>query len=345
MSESEKAPGSDFPAPKTSKPLIAVTMATSRQGRAVVNHLSENGCFRVRAITRDPSCEEAEKLSKLANVEVFKGNLLDKNSLKKCFKDAYGIFGNTTPTKGWMIFRGSMDKKYELAQGRNLIQAVKEVSKEGALKQFVFSSVCKAKDPLKNVPIPGHFSSKWMIEDFIELNDLKSITTIFRPVSYFENFNTDIPGLQIDETSFPGIIKENKIWQTIAVDDIGLWTSAAFNYPKKFIGKAFNIAGEEMTGSQMVNIFNNLNKRKNTKYFMLPRSIIRLIEHDIAVMANWIECTGYGADISNLKTLASEVGIKMTSLSEWLQENYLKKERLKKDKNLSIAWPKFQPTI
>ncbi len=304
------------------KPIIAVTMATSRQGRAVVQQLSKNGRFHVRALTRSLFSKEALKLSLLPNVETVEANLLDPNSLDKCFANVYGIFGNTTPTKGWKIGRGSIDEEYELIQGKNLISAVKKAKETGSLKHFVFSSICKAKNPLVNIPAPSHFSNKWKIEEFLKTFNLNEISTIIRPVSYFENFNSNLPGVNISQTTFPGLVQKDKVWQTIAVDDIGLWTKAIFTNPKIFIGEEINIAGEELTGEQMAYIWKKLNKYStySIRYRMVPRLIMSLIEHDIALMATWIEKAGYGADLNKLRRLAQKLDISITPLSEWLQK-------------------------
>ena len=307
---------------KNSSPVIAVTMATSRQGSSVVRHLSKNGIFQIRAITRSPFSKRAENLSKLQNVEIVKGDLLEPESLERCFSGVYGIFGNTTPTKGWILGRGSMVRDYEIEQGRNLVDSVKKLADLGTLKHFVFSSVCKPKDPLKSQPAPGHFTSKWSIEEYISNNGLKKMSTILRPVSYFENFDSDLPGVQISQSIFPGVVHKDKVWQTIAVDDVGLWTKAVFENPQKFWGESMNIAGEEMTGQEMAALWQKINGKKSpsVRYSMVPRKLMNFIEHDIALMASWIERAGYGADLKALKVLADELDITMTPLSSWLRE-------------------------
>ena len=307
---------------KSFSPVIAVTMATSRQGSSVVKHLSKSGIFQIRAITRAPFSKRAENLAKLPNVEIVKGDLLQRESLEKCFSGVYGIFGNTTPTKGWMLGRGSMVRDYELEQGRNLVDVVKEIADLGTLKHFVFSSVCKPKDPLKSQPAPGHFTSKWSIEEYILINGLNELSTILRPVSYFENFDSDLPGVQISNSIFPGVVQKDKIWQTIAVDDVGLWTKAIFKNPQKFLGEALNIAGEEMTGKDMAALWQKINGKESpsVRYSMVPRQLMNFIEHDIALMASWIERAGYGADLKALRALADELEITMTPLSCWLRE-------------------------
>ena len=176
----EKGPSVEISSNK--RHVIAVTMATSRQGFGVVKELSKTNKYRIRAITRNTKSSKAKELLSLHNVELVKGDLLDPVSLKEAFYEVDAIFGNTTPTKGWKPFRGSIVRSYELEQGFNLINQVKYAYAKGNLKHFIFSSISKAKDPLKNDPAPGHFSSKWDIEEYIEKKGLNKITTILRPV-------------------------------------------------------------------------------------------------------------------------------------------------------------------
>ena len=68
------------------KPVVAVTMATSRQGIGVVNELCKSNKYQIRAIKRNTRSAKAVKLANLNNVEVLKGDLMDPSSLKKLLK-------------------------------------------------------------------------------------------------------------------------------------------------------------------------------------------------------------------------------------------------------------------
>ena len=302
------------------KPVIAVTMATSRQGTGVVKELSKTNKYKIRAITRNIKSTKALELASLNNVTVVKGDLMDPESLNKAFDGVEAIFGNTTPTKGWKLFRGSIVRSYEIEQGYNLINQVKIAYKKGQLKHFIFSSISKAKDPLKNDPAPGHFTSKWDIEEYIQKKDPKKITTVLRPVSYFENFENKLPGYTISKNIFPGIVGKNHKWQTIAVDDIAKWVIGVLSKPEKYKNQSINIAGEELTGLEMAMTLQRIasSERHQTKYVMIPRAAIKLLEYDIGVMADWIERSGYGADMNKLKMIQKELNIIPTSLKDWL---------------------------
>ncbi len=327
---------------KEIKPIIAVTMATSRQGLGVVKELSNTNKYKIRAITRNIKNPKALELSSLENVELVEGDLMDPKSLNKAFKGVQVIFGNTTPTKGWRIFRGSIVRNYEIEQGLNLINQVKIAYKKGELNHFIFSSICKPKDPLKNEPAPGHFSSKWDIEEYIKLQGISKLTTVLRPVSYFENFENKLPGYSISKSFFPGIVGNKTKWQTIAVGDVGKWVRGVLQKPEKYRGRSINIAGEELTGDQMALTLQKLLSSAEIKsnYIMIPRIIIKLLEYDIGLMADWIERSGYGADMYKLKEIQKELEIKPTTLEDWLKSKLIKDS--KSNKSFTDPWKSFQ---
>ena len=306
------------------KPVIAVTMATSRQGVSVVNELSKTNKYKIRAITRNTKNTKAIELESLRNVEVVKGDLMDPKSLNKAFNGVNMIFGNTTPTTGWKLFRGSIVRSYEIEQGFNLINQVKIAFQKGELHHFIFSSISKPKDPLKNYPAPGHFTSKWDIEEYIKKMDLNELTTVLRPVSYFENFENKLPGLSLSRKILPGIIRKDIKWQTIAVEDIGKWVRGILSKSDNYKNKSINIAGEELTGEEMALKLQKIvtKERIKAKYVMIPRIAIKLLEYDIGVMADWIERSGYGADMNKLKHIQKELNIEPTSLDDWLKSKF-----------------------
>ena len=313
--------GEFFESTLNKKNVIAVTMATSRQGTGVVKELSKTNKYQIRAITRNLKSPKASELAKLKNVELVRADLMDPESLNRAFDGVDVIFGNTTPTKGWKLFRGSIVRSYEMEQGFNLINQVKIAYEKGTLNHFIFSSISKGKDPLKNDLAPGHFTSKWDIEEYIEKLDLKKITTILRPVSYFENFENKLPGYTISKKIFPGIVGKNFKWQTIAVEDIGKWVRGVLSKPEKYKNQSINIAGEELTGLEMAMTLQRIVSAEGiqTNYIKIPRAAIKLLEYDIGVMADWIEKSGYGADMVKLKMIQKELDIVPTSLRDWLK--------------------------
>jgi len=64
---------------------IAVIGATGAQGGGVVNVMKNTPGWKVRAITRNPQSEAAQKLAG-DGIEVVQANLDDESSLKKAFE-------------------------------------------------------------------------------------------------------------------------------------------------------------------------------------------------------------------------------------------------------------------
>ena len=69
-----------------------------------------------------------------------------------------------------------------------------------------------------------------------------------------------------------------------------------------------------------------------TNYLMIPRVAIKFLEYDIGIMADWIESSGYGADMDKLKMIQRELNIVPTSLRDWL------KAKLENEKKNQNSW-------
>ena len=73
-----------------------------------------------------------------------------------------------------------------------------------------------------------------------------------------------------------------------------------------------------------------------TNYLMIPRAAIKLLEYDIGVMADWIESSGYGADMDKLKMIQKELDIVPTSLRDWLKAKLANENKTRN--SLSRQW-------
>jgi nucleoside-diphosphate-sugar epimerase len=105
-----------------------------------VRALLERG-YRVRALTRNPQSERAQKLA-AEGVEVVKGDLGDPASLRPAVA---GVDGVLSVTDFW---EHGHDK--EIAHGKNLADA----AQAAGVKHFVFSSVGGADRAREGRPVP-----------------------------------------------------------------------------------------------------------------------------------------------------------------------------------------------
>ncbi|MBD3241998.1 MAG: NAD(P)H-binding protein [Chitinivibrionales bacterium] len=278
-----------------SKTTILVTGATGRQGGAVARHLLADG-WRVRAFTRHPESEAAKNLQSLG-AEIVHGDLDKPESVRDALEGTYGVFSvqNT--------WEHGVDK--EIEQGTRLA----ELASETGIEHFVYSSVGSAED---HTGIP-HFDSKWQIENHIRSLGLRF--TIVRPVFFMENLLMPDTKRGIDEGTLALGMEPERPMQVIAVDDIGEAVAQIFAEPDRYIGKELELAGDELTGTQMADVLTHTTGH-DVHYYQIPLEQIRSFSEDYAIMVQWFNEHGYHADISRVKQMVPRVH----SLEDWARE-------------------------
>jgi uncharacterized protein YbjT (DUF2867 family) len=271
---------------------ILVVGITGQQGGAVARHLLRDG-WKVRGLSRDLS-KPAVKALQDEGVEMVQGDMEDRASLDAALKGAYGVF---SVQNFWLPGVGA---EGEVRQGKLLADA----AKAAGVKHFVYSSVGGAE---RDTHIP-HFDSKWAIEQHIAALGLPA--TVFRPVAFYENFNWTRP--YILSGTFTGFgLKPGRTNQYITVDDIGGFVALAFADPSAWIGKALEIAGDELTEPEIAATFAKVIGRP-VELGSDPR--ISADEEGRKMLA-WFNEKGYKADIPALRGLYPE----LTSFETWLR--------------------------
>ncbi|MDX2151971.1 MAG: NmrA/HSCARG family protein [Bryobacteraceae bacterium] len=268
--------------------LIFVAGATGQQGGAVADALHRAG-WRVRTITRDPGKPAAQALA-AKGIEVQKGDLEDRPFLESALAGCSGVFAVTTP------FGPGLES--EVRQGYNLA----EVAKKAGVSHFVFASVGAAD---RNTGIP-HFETKWKVEQRIQ--ELALPATILRPVFFMENFlNFSRPDFEKGVLALPA--PADKPMPMVAVEDIGRFAAAAFAAPGDFIGKVFELAGDEPSPAGAAAIIERVAGKPLT-YHALPASVVP--DEDLRLMFEWFYEHGFNVDIAALNRI-----IPMRRFEEW----------------------------
>jgi uncharacterized protein YbjT (DUF2867 family) len=286
------------------KKIILVTGATGKQGGAAARHLLSRG-WHLRILTRDPAKPAAEEFNQLG-VEVFKGDLDDRNSILRAARNTYGIFSVQGLEQG---------PEVEFRQGKTLA----DVAKECDVQHFVYSSVGGAD---RNTGIP-YFESKWQIEQHI--NVLQLPATVLRPVWFMDNFLMPMMRSSILDGTLSLPLKPNKSLQMIAVDNIGGFAALAFEKPEQFIGKAFEIAGDELTMPQVVQKIGRVIER-DVKYVEMPMEQMKSFNPGWATMFQWFNDFGYNADISKLRSMLPDLMNFETWVHKFGWEHFVKQE-------------------
>ncbi|QQS30153.1 MAG: NmrA/HSCARG family protein [Sphingobacteriales bacterium] len=263
--------------------IILVTGATGKQGGAAVRHLLTSG-VKVRALTRKPDSPRAEALRK-QGVEVIKGNLNDMNSLEQAVKGVYGIFA---VTNFWEFGTG----KKEILQNKNLT----DLAKKHGVQHYVFASIARCDDN----PNLAHFMTKYECEKYIASSGLPY--TFLRAVYFMDNLNPSDQGAAFHWEILPSTLGDKTTLQMISTEDIGWFAANAFLYPEQYLNKTIDIAGDEVTYSQLYaaykKVFNAEPKRSAFWKF-----IMMIMMPEVKKMFIWYRNPVFKADIKQLRTM------------------------------------------
>ena len=261
--------------------IIAVTGATGQQGGKVAHRLLSQG-WKVRALARDVTKSAAQDLA-AAGAELVAGDMDNRAELDAAFLGVYGVFSVQNfwlPTVGY---------DGEIRQGK----AVADAAKAAGVKHLVYSSVGAAQRGMGQ----KHFESKWIIEQYIQSLDIPY--TILRPVAFMENYNWT--RAYILNGTFQGFgLRPDKSLQIIATDDIGVFAELALAHPAHYLGKTIELAGDELTETQIAEVFTKVIGRPVKVAESQNTNGEAPTEEQIA-MFNFFNGVGYDADISALR--------------------------------------------
>lgn len=280
---------------------ILVAGATGRQGGAVVRHLLKKN-LTVKALSRTPDSISAQVLAS-KGVTVVKGDMSDPQSLLNAMMDCDGVFS----IQNYFEYGGEKEIQY----GKNMADA----AKKSGISHFVFNSLSGANS---NSGIP-HFETKNVIEQHIKSINLPA--TIFRPVTFMENFYIPQVFKGILSGKLYDSIKAGKKHQLIAVDDIGAYVADAFANPEKYLGKTIELAGDNLTNEEVASTMAEVLGRK-VKFRRLPLIMVRLfMDKELFLMFKWFNEKGF--ELNMEETQRDFPNVRVTTLKEWLMnENW-----------------------
>lgn len=274
---------------------VLVTGATGKQGGEVARRLLEKG-HKVRAFTRKPDSPAARSLARLG-AEVVAGSLEDRASVDKALRGADAVFSMSTP------FEAGMEA--ETRQGVTVADAAKTAG-----VHLVYTSVASANQQTK---IP-HFDSKYEVEKHIARIGAKA--TILAPVYFMENafaFGREQLKSGVYATALP---PARKLAQ-IAVADIGAVAATVLENRDRFIGKRYDLEGDDVSGNDAVEILSRVTGRKFS-YFQVPMESIRNMSEDMAIMYEWFDRVGYTLDHAAIER--DFPGVAWHSFERWAKE-------------------------
>lgn len=230
-----------------SKPLIVVAGATSKQGRSVTATLLESGEFRVRALTRNTSSPQAQRLAS-AGAELFTVPLEPghQHEFAQAFRSAEGAFIMTPPV--------SPPSTDEFTLGVELADA----AAEAGVSHIVFSAlenVHKRSDGTKFAP---HFTDKARVADHIRTLPVAH-TFVMLSFFYTNALEFYVPRIDGDTVLMPFYLPEN--FRTPFVDPLtatGPAVREVLSNPDIYNGLSLPIVGDIVSPAEMVAAFSRV---------------------------------------------------------------------------------------
>ena len=251
---------------------VVVTGSTGKQGGAVARGLLARGHM-VRAVTREPNSSQAKSLAN-AGATLVAASLEDTTAITKALEGATSLFAMTIPSGG---------ADAETRQGFAAAEAAK-----AAGVHLVFTSVGSAN---RETGIP-HFDSKYEVEKHIAKLGVRA--TILAPVYFMENLY--FAKEQLAKGVYPAALPPERTLAQIAVADIGAVAVRVLEDAGRFTGKRFDLAGDALTGNDIVAILSRVAGRPFA-YHQVPLDVVRQrMGEDGARMYEWLDRVGYTAD-------------------------------------------------
>lgn len=258
---------------------ILVTGATGTQGGAVARELLKRG-YSVRGLTRNPDSERARAMADMG-AEMIKGDFDDAESLAAAMDGAYGVFAVTNFWEHGYVT--------EIAHGEQLIDA----AKAAGVEHFVFTSVSGA-DTYTGIP---HFDSKGEIEVYLRESGINY--SIVRPVEFMDNIS--FYHKQIMSGTYYDPRDAGKSHQWIAASDIGFFVGEAFDNPDEWIGKALDIAGDELTIAEYVDVLSVTLGLAVHHQQVSWDAYEKDAGEEMTTMVRWFNDEGYSVDVEALR--------------------------------------------
>ncbi|WP_284739952.1 NmrA/HSCARG family protein [Amycolatopsis sp. RTGN1] len=268
---------------------IAVFGGTGKQGGAVIDALLSRGA-QVRALVRNPGSDRAQALA-ARGVELARVEIGDAASLSAALEGVDAFFFMTTPES-----TSAADIAAETPQG----VALADAAVAAAVPHVVYSSVGGAE---RDSGVP-HFETKRRVEEHLEKSGLR--VTVVRPVAFMDNFAGMGPSVENGEVVLRWPLPDGVPLQLIAVRDIGQISAAFLLETAKAAGGTIEIAGDELTGSQIAAAF-GAHAGLPARYEALPLQVLG-DDEDAQAMFRWFaETPAYQADFEAAKTIEPSV--------------------------------------
>ena len=275
---------------------IAVTGASGNQGAAVARRMLAEG-WRVRALTRDPAKPAAQALA-AQGAEIVPGDMDRPDELAAAFQGADAVFSiqnDRLPNVGTegMVRQG---------------HAVLDAAKAAGVRHFIFSSV-------SGVDRGGgqkRFEVKYQVEQYVQASGVPY--TVLRLVSFMDNLKRSRPAILSGTLPSTGL-RPDKTLLMLALADLGGFTALVLNRPQDYLGRTVELAGDELTETQMAQTLTRVIGRP--VQLVAPPASGQPVNEEQLAFNRFLNGVGYTADIPALRRAYPE----LLTLERYLRQN------------------------
>lgn len=236
---------------ETSKPMIVVAGATSKQGRSVTTSLLGSGRFRVRALTRDAGSPQARILAgmgaEIAEIPLALGH---ERQLVRAFRSAEGAFLMTPPV--------APPSALEFAIGCRLADA----AAEAGVGHVVFSTLENVDERSSGDKWAPHFTDKARIADHIRGLGIPH-TFVMLSFFYTNALEYYVPRIEGETVLMPFYLPEDV--RAPFVDPLtatGPAVLEVFSDTEAYVGETLPVVGDLISPAEMVEAFSRVTGRK-----------------------------------------------------------------------------------
>ncbi|KAK9318839.1 NAD(P)-binding protein [Lipomyces orientalis] len=168
-----------------SKKIISIVGATGTQGGSVVDALLNSDTYTIRAVTRNPASEAAQRLA-AKGVEVVQADADNISSLATAFTGSHAIYAVSDFVEPFAKGGPEHAMEVESRRGINLAKAASAIS---TLEHYIWSTLPNSKKISGGRIVVPHFESKNQVDEFIQSEaKLLAKTTFVVLGLYAENF-------------------------------------------------------------------------------------------------------------------------------------------------------------
>ncbi|MCJ1313436.1 hypothetical protein MMC25_007114 [Agyrium rufum] len=302
---------------------ILVAGATGKQGKGVISALLalNDPSIKILALTRNTYSATAQRIVSQApsQIQLIGGDL---DAPEKIFAAAPEPI--TAVYSVQLAIDPSNTPEHEIQQGKALVDAALAA---GTVKHFVYASADQGPPEDEETSDVQHNKTKLVIEAYLKQKSAGTnmTWTILRPVAFFDNFGTNVGG-KVGFAATKYFVRPERRLKYVATADIGWFAAQSFSDPQKWNGRTVEIAGDEMSWSELETTFRrktNMAPPMPWGWWLLPWFILNVVMKDLGRLYRRNDRLGFHASVEETRKMHPNA----LNFERWLETtSFVKKD-------------------